>query len=483
MTIPGITGYGAYIPRLRIARKLIADAHAWMAPSLRAGAAGHRAFCSWDEDAITMAVEAARDCLPQTDRQRIEAVSLASTTLPFADLQSSALVADALLLPRNVQSLDVTSSQRAGTSGLIQAMQSGRRCLHVASDRPVARPASAQELSFGAGAAAFAIGTEGILAELLSTATVTVNFVDHFRAATSQYDYCWEERWVRDEGIVKLMPAAAREALERAGLVVSDVNCLVVPPLQRGAAKAVAAQLGFNGPLADELTEDCGYTGAAHALLMLARVLESANPGEVILVLGFGQGADAILLRATESIRRQMPPRGITGSMADRLETDSYLRLLSFYDNIALDWGMRSERECKTMLSTQYRAHGQIAGFVAGRCTNCGSVQFPKLQYCVNPECRASASDFEDVSLADESSRVFTFTNDWLFYYPAPPLRIGFMQFDNGARLPMEMVDVGSDGIEVGMPMRQVFRIKDIDKERGFRRYFWKATPVSVSGR
>jgi hypothetical protein len=26
--------------------------------------------------------------------------------------------------------------------------------------------------------------------------------------------------------------------------------------------------------------------------------------------------------------------------------------------------------------------------------------------------------------------------------------------------------------------MRMMFRIKDVDAQRGFRRYFWKATPV-----
>ena len=28
------------------------------------------------------------------------------------------------------------------------------------------------------------------------------------------------------------------------------------------------------------------------------------------------------------------------------------------------------------------------------------------------------------------------------------------------------------------MPMRMMFRIKDVDRARGFVRYFWKATPV-----
>ena len=59
----GITAVGAYAPRLRLSRAAIAAAHRWMAPALASSAKGERAFCSWDEDAITMAVEAARDCV------------------------------------------------------------------------------------------------------------------------------------------------------------------------------------------------------------------------------------------------------------------------------------------------------------------------------------------------------------------------------------------------------------------------------------
>ena len=74
---------------------------------------------------------------------------------------------------------------------------------------------------------------------------------------------------------------------------------------------------------------------------------------------------------------------------------------------------------------------------------------------------------------------MLTYTGDWLSYYPAPPLYVGFVQFTSGARLLMETVDVGPTGIDRGTPLRIVFRIKEPDKSRGFNRYFWKATPVA----
>ena len=40
-----------------------------------------------------------------------------------------------------------------------------------------------------------------------------------------------------------------------------------------------------------------------------------------------------------------------------------------------------------------------------------------------------------------------------------------------------------ADALDVGQPMRMMFRIKDIDTARGFRRYFWKAAPVGAKAK
>jgi 3-hydroxy-3-methylglutaryl CoA synthase len=475
----GITGYGAYVPRLRLDRGLIAEAHRWMAPGLKGQAKGSRAFTSWDEDAVTMAVEAARDSLTGFDTKTLRGIYLASTTLPYADLQSSAIVAGALMAPAGIASSDVGGSQRAGTSGLLQALKARETALFIASDAPVGRPASTQELSYGAGAAAFTLGSDDVIARLVGSASVTDTFIDHFRAAGAKFDYFWEERWVRDEGYAKIAPAAVKAALASAELVIGDITHFALPSLFRGAAEAVAKQMKFTGTIASGLDNGVGYAGAAHAPLMLANVLETAKPGDKILVVGFGQGADALIFEVTDAIASLPKRRGVSGSVADALATDSYLRMLSFYNGIDLEWGMRSEKNAKTPLTEQYRSSYQMEGFVAGKCPSCGTVQFPQLQACVN--CQAPSKHFEQVSLADESAKVLTSTADWLSYHPAPPLYVGFVQFDNGARLLMEMVDVGPAGVETGAPLRMVFRIKERDRVRGYNRYFWKSTPVVLA--
>jgi hydroxymethylglutaryl-CoA synthase len=96
--VVGIVSFGGYIPRLRLQRRAIAAAHAWMNPSAMAAAKGERSMANWDEDPVTMSVEAARDCLQGVDRSSVDAVHLASTTLPFKDRLSSGIVAAALNL-------------------------------------------------------------------------------------------------------------------------------------------------------------------------------------------------------------------------------------------------------------------------------------------------------------------------------------------------------------------------------------------------
>jgi 3-hydroxy-3-methylglutaryl CoA synthase len=473
----GITSFGAYVPRYRLDRQAIAAAHQWMAPSLRGLAKGSRAFCGWDEDSVTMAVEAARDALGDGDSAGLKVIGLASTRPVYADLQGTALVAGALDLPRTIRSFDNGFTQRAGASGLIAMLKGGEPGLFMASDEPLAKPASTQEMTFGAGAAAFVLGGEKVVARLLGSASVIENFVDHFREAGADYDYHWEERWVRDEGYAKIAPEAAKAALVEAGLAIGDIQHMIVPAMLRSGAGDVVKRLGFTGNVIDDLHSGCGYAGAAAGPLMLASALEVAKPGDRIVLVAFGQGADALVLEVTDAITSAQPKRGVAGSLAQAIQTDSYMRYLSFTDQVDLEWGMRSEKSAKAALTEVHRAGRQIEPFNAGQCGACGTIQFPQLQYCVN--CHAPGAQLTPVPLRDARAKVMTQTADSLSYHPSPPLYVGFIQFDNGARVQMEMVDIGPDGIEPGMEVDMVFRIKERDRQRGYNRYFWKAAPVA----
>lgn len=477
----GILAFGAYIPRLRLQRKAIAAANAWFNPGLRGQAKGERAIAGWDEDPITMSVEAASDCLRGQSRDDIASIVMASTTHPFDDRQNAGIVANALNLRSSIRSQDAAGSLRAGASALAAAFAgppAGGTVLVVAADKRKTRAASSQEMQYGDGAAAVLVGRGSPVARLLGAHTETVDFVHQFRMSDREHDYAWEERWIRDEGFLKIVPTAAKTALANAGVEAASITHMCMPSTLGRVGGAVAKKLGVpEGAVRDNMAAVCGDTGAAHPLLMLAAALEDAKPGDRILLLAFGEGCDALVLEVTPAIAQLAPRRGVKGSLARRAEDSNYMRFLAFNGIVELERGMRAEVDKGTPLSVLFRNRDMVQGLVGGKCRVCGTVQFPKGRYCVEPTCNALDSQ-DDHRFAESTAKVMSYTADVLTYSPDPPAYYGMIEFDEGGRMMADFSDVDAGGVDVGTPMRMAFRIKDVDTARGFVRYFWKATPI-----
>lgn len=482
MTEPAsIIAFGAYVPRLRLSRETIAAAVGWLSPTNKARASGARSICNWDEDALTMAVEAGRSVRAMASGVRIDTLALASTTLPFADRDGAALVGAALDLPRKLETASFTSSLRAGTSALANAARRGdARTLIIGTDARATRPGSPQEGLYGHGAAALLVRpgsrapAEDALADIVAIEQIAADFVDHYRAAGSDFDYGLEERWIRDEGYAKLVTGVIADALKRAEVLPADVKHLAMSG-SADVLKRIQKASGLTGAKpSDALRASCGETGAAQPLLLLVDVLERAQPGEIILVVGFGQGVDVLVLRGGPALAsaRHKP---LSQALARGIEERSYVRYLSHAGLLDVDFGMRAERDNRTAQSVAWRKHRALSAFVGGRCEKCSAVQFPLTRVCVNPECRATDTQREH-PLAASSGRVKSFTEDWQAYSPRPPAVYGNVEFAEGGNLLMEITDIDAGQLAVGDRLRFVYRVKDIDRQRAFRRYFWKAT-------
>jgi uncharacterized OB-fold protein len=211
---------------------------------------------------------------------------------------------------------------------------------------------------------------------------------------------------------------------------------------------------------------------------MLAATLEAAGPGERILLLNFAQGTQAILFETTPAISAWTSHHPLAGQLASGEESDNYVRFLSFGNHIAIDWGARAERDNRTSLSAFNRHRKTVTGFIGGKCSACGTPQFPKGNACVNPQCREFGT-LEDEPFKDKIGVVKSYTEDWLAISPNPPLMYGNVAFPDGGVIMMEFSDCAPGELAVGQPLRFVFRIKDKDPKRGFHRYFWKAAPAA----
>ena len=159
------------------------------------------------------------------------------------------------------------------------------------------------EMLAGDAGAAILTGSKNVIAELVATQSVRSDFVDHYRTAESVTDYVLEERWVREEGLAKIVSPLIAKLLEENNLSVEDIDHFILPVAYPSHARAIARTCGIQEEaVADALFTDCGFSGVAHPLLMLSDCLDRAMPDSLILLTGFGQGMDAILLRTTEKI-------------------------------------------------------------------------------------------------------------------------------------------------------------------------------------
>ncbi|MDB5977180.1 MAG: 3-hydroxy-3-methylglutaryl CoA synthase [Nevskia sp.] len=477
----GIVGYGAYIPRLRLSRKAVVEANAWFAPQSSRGK-GTRSMINWDEDSITMAVAAARDCLGAMDRSAVRSVLLASGTLPFAERLNAGVVAGALDLDESAAAFDLTGSQTAGLSGFAQAAAlatgSAGPVLLAAADARRTRAASSSELDYGDGAAAFLLGKDRPIAEILAQASITVDFVDHFRLAGEDIDYHWEERWVRDEGIGKIMPRAVAQALGQAGVEAARVDRFIFPSTFAKVDAVLAKKCGISPEaVVANLSDKVGDTGVAHGLLLLAQVLETAAPGQVIVLAQFGSGARVLVLRVTGHIRSFKPRLGVSVWLERGVIENSYVRFLVYKDQLQVERGMRGEQDKKTALTTAYRHRRAILGLVAGRCSVTGQVHYPPSRYSYTRGAPALDTQ-EPYPLAERLGTVLSWSAEFLSFHLSPPHQYGQIDFDGGGRILMDFTDVAQGDIATGTRVEMVFRVKDTDEVRGFKRYFWKATPV-----
>lgn len=462
----GIAAVGGYLPLLRLDRKQAAKELAWSGLAMPRN--GFRAVATWDEDPVTMAVEATRsliDVQPQV-------LSFASTSAYFTDRAQSALLLEALALPASVRTVDFANTRRAGTSALLGALLSGQEGIVSASEKRDTQPGSAAQFAYGDGAAAVRIGPNPA-ARLIGHASLTSDFIDRYTSREHPTPYAYEERFVRDTAVEKLLIPTIKAACDAAGIDPESIAHAACAEPVGNCWKAAAKRLRCAAPNhCEALSDAAGDLGAAHPLFGLGLALAAAKPGDKVLLVGFGSGVDAMVFEIASAV----PGASEMGALLPEGEViRDFTRFLNLTGAVKLDWGMRAEFEQKAQATVLDRVGRDTIGFIGGRDST-GNVQFPKSAIPVNPAIDGP-EQLEDVRLADDHATIVSITADRLNFSPDPPFDFGLVQFENGARVLMEMVDRPSGGFKVGDRVRMRLRIKSQNTRLGFRTYFWKAAP------
>jgi hydroxymethylglutaryl-CoA synthase len=479
----GIISYGGYIPLYRMNRKVIFDAMGWFNSANAGVVRGEKAIANYDEDSITMAVGAALDCLNGCARNDIGGLYLSSTTLPYLERQNAAICAAALALREDIRTADFGASLKSGTTALIAACEAvaagtNENFLVCAADSRQGKPGSSMEYTFGDGAAALIVGKDDVIAELKGSYSITCDIADFRRTQEERFIRSWEERWIREEGYGKIIPEAISGLLKKYDLQVRDFTKIVISCPVSGALKGIGKKLGIEPTqLQDNLMNSVGDTGSALSLMMLVAALEEAKAGDKILLVGYGNGSDALFFEVTDHIEKARDRMGIKGHLDHKVELDTYAKYLVYRDLIPVEIGIRGEETSPVRLSLIHREGNTLTALCGSRCTMCGTPQYPKQRVCINPDCGA-IDQAEDYFFYDKIGRVKSFTGDSLAFSIDPPAMYGLIDFVEGGRLYLDITDCNLDSLKVGTYVKMSFRRKYADKRRGVYAYFWKAVPI-----
>jgi hydroxymethylglutaryl-CoA synthase len=480
----GISAYGVYIPRYRLSRKTISEAMGWLGPG---ALPGEKAVANYDEDSLTMAVAAGADCLKGNDRTGVDGLYFASTTFPYKEREGAAIIATALDLSPNIRTADFANSLKAGAGAIVSAYDSvkaegARSILVCGSDYRLGKPGSSQEMVFGDGAAALLLGRNRVIASLEGWYSASYDFPDYRRSEDDKFVRTTEERFTREEGYTKFIPEAILGLLRKCELEVKDFAKVAYPCLNLREHAAIGKRLGFQpNQIKEPLFTTIGESGAASLLMLLVSLLEEAKPGDNILVVSYGNGAEALLFKVTEEIEKVRDRERLKKRLAFKKELTSYEKYLAFRGILPVEVGSGGE-VAPTQLPLTWRERNTILALYGSKCKRCGTPQYPPQKICVNPNCGA-VDEMEDYRLSDKRGVVFSYTADHVASSIDPPLLYGMIDFDDGGRFVFEFTDCDRDLLKIGMPVEMSFRRKYLDEPRGIHGYFWKAIPIKDNRR
>ena len=469
----GIVGYGTYVPYYRLQRSAITAALG------AGGGRGTRAVASYDEDATSMSVEASRNLIRSFAAGAAptpDAVYFASATPPYLDKTNANAIHAALNMPSSVFAGDMVGSARSTTAALTAALNDQRPVLMASSDVRSGRPSSADEANMGDAAVALLIGSNvdaPVIAEWLGGASATAEFLDRWRQPGWDYSRVWEERF-GEAAYLPLVTEAATAAFKDTEISAESVDTAVVTGMHARAVRGAAGAAGISGdtPVANDLSTEIGTTGSSHSLLVLASVLDKAEPGQLIMVVNLADGCDVNFFRTTDAIAGYTPLKTVESQIADGNDSLDYQQFLTWRGFLDREPPRRPDPAAPAAPPSSRMVHWKY-GFQGSRDRESGAIHLPPQRVSVKG---GNVDDMEMVPMADVQAKVTTFTIDRLAYSLSPPTVGVIIDFDGGGRFKAELTDADPDEVEVGMRVQMTFR--RLMTADGVHNYFWKATPI-----
>ena len=310
----GIVGYGSNLPRNRIKVEEIAKVWGADADSYRKGLfVEEKSVPSPDQDTVTLSVEASFNALKRAkiDPKKIGAVYVGSESHPYAVKPSGTIVAEAIGATPEVHCADFEFACKAGSEGMFVCLglvESGRieYGLAVGADTSQGAPGDALEYTASAGAAAFIMGTNNLLAEVLEMYSYMTDTPDFWRR---EYQYYPRHagRYTGEPAYFKHVMGASKGILEKTKMKPSDFKYAVFHQPNGKFPTRVGKMLGFDKKQIETglLCPWLGNTYSGSSPMGLTAILDEAKPGDLIFMCSYGSGAgsDAFIWKVTDRIK------------------------------------------------------------------------------------------------------------------------------------------------------------------------------------
>jgi hydroxymethylglutaryl-CoA synthase len=310
----GIVGYGAHLPRHRIKVEEIAKVWGADAPSYKKGLMlREKSVPPPDMDTITLSVEATKNALKRAggiNPSDIGAVYIGSESHPYAVKPSGTTVAEAIGATPHIHCADFEFACKAGSEAMFVALShidAGRMkyALAIAADTSQGAPSDALEFSAAAGAGAFIMGSDNIVAEAVYAHSYMTDTPDFWRREHEFYPQ-HGGRFTGEEAYFATTKGASKALLEKSGTKPSDFAHAVFHQPNGKFPQKVAFDLGFTQEQIDAglLAPTLGNTYSGASPIGLTAILDVAEPGDLVFMCSYGSGAgsDAFVWRVTDRI-------------------------------------------------------------------------------------------------------------------------------------------------------------------------------------
>ncbi len=472
----GIKSYGAYLPKYLLPRDLIAKA--WDFPTVP----GNKAVASGDEDSLTMSVEAGLDCLSGIDPKSIDGLFFASTTQVYTEKDSASFIATVLDFRTNIITTDFTDSLKAGTSALTRAIDTIKAnpdiksILIIAADMREAEPSTMWEFGFADGAAAL------LLAEGDDLPLIIDDYYSVSANVTGPWKRTKEDKFIRTfevkmdarfyiENVTRVMS----EIMKRNNLTPESVDIAAYYYSNPRLHSRVSKFMKFGQGVAQNgLFFQVGDTGTSMPFMLLISALKRPKEAAKIILTGFGDGADAILMHINDrkAVRELSKTHmGISGHQKS-------MKILKNY-NVFLGNKQLLEKDRYTRKSsavTLWRDTDSVYKMYGLKCKNCGTVQYPtNARSCII--CRID--DQLELIKLNLKGNVFTYALDHLVggTYLDTPIPRCVIDLEGGGRVLLNMTEIEKpeENVKIGMEVELCFRKEHEGGE--FKNYYYKCRP------